>query len=139
MSENDENKNKSNLAIIVVGLFLVISLVTMILAWYFGALYLTEKINRNVEEEYYGSCTGAVRNINFEPISNATVTFYLKDENVITGVVTTDKNGEFNVDELPVGKYYIIASKKGYKSVTLSAIKISVSSTACVYFNLETE
>lgn len=137
-ANNNRGKNDEiSIRTIVVAVCVIGVTIFMFLFWLFVAPYLNEKSGYTTEDIYFGSCEGAVRDMNFEPLDNSTVLFYRIEDGVISGVITTDEYGEFDFSNIPIGTYNITASKKGYKSKTIGYITISRNEVSYIYFNLE--
>lgn len=94
-----------------------------------------------------GSISGTVRNSDstiqhtYITLEGAKVTFYgvtLEGAEVKADEykATTDGNGNFLIIDIPPGTYDVVASKEGYKSLTLSDLVVKKGETTFAYFNL---
>jgi len=84
------------------------------------------------EEELLGTIAGTVTDSSDEPIEGANV--------VVEGTelsATTDGNGDYEIDDVPVGTYTVTASAEGYKSASQENVEVSDNTTSTVNFTLE--
>ncbi len=85
-----------------------------------------------VAEELLGTVAGTVTDASDEPIEGASV--------VVEGTelsATTDGNGGYEIDDVPVGTYTVTASVEGYQSASQENIEASDDTTSTVDFTLE--
>lgn len=68
------------------------------------------------------------------PLPGANV--IIKDTNPLLGT-TTDADGRFRINNVPIGRYHIIVSYTGYKSVTLPGILLSTGKETVLSIELE--
>ncbi len=84
-------------------------------------------------EELLGTIAGTVTDSsNDEPIEGATV--------VVEGTelsATTDGNGDYEIDDVPVGTYTVTASAEGYESASQENVGVSDDATSTVNLTLE--
>ena len=66
--------------------------------------------------DFKGTISGRVMHAeNNEGIEYANVVLYrLRDSSMVTGTIT-DKNGQFLMEEVPIGKFYLVANFIGYE------------------------
>ncbi|HXG47136.1 MAG TPA: carboxypeptidase-like regulatory domain-containing protein, partial [Methylomirabilota bacterium] len=81
------------------------------------------------------SITGQVRDETGAVIPEASLTV-TNTETGLARAATTDTNGRYRVQNLPVGSYQVDASYAGFKSVTRSGITLTVGQAATVDITL---
>lgn len=86
-------------------------------------------------EEALGTIAGTVTDSsNDDPIEGANV--------VVEGTglsATTDENGDYEIDDVPVGTYTVTASAEGYESASQEDVEVSDDAPSTVDFALEPE
>jgi hypothetical protein len=77
-----------------------------------------ELITNSVSE--IGNVKGSVYNSSFnEDLEYAAITIYSSLDNSLFGVGVTNGEGEFNIENLPFGEYYLTISYVGFENVTV--------------------
>ena len=70
-----------------------------------------------------------------DPIGGATVEVDM-DGTILSG--TTDRDGDYEIDDVPAGTYTVTASAEGYQD-TSEEVTVSADATSTVNFELEPE
>jgi iron complex outermembrane recepter protein len=60
-----------------------------------------------------------------EPLEFASIAIYSQEDSTLLDGGITDQNGKFFIQNLPYGKFYLIASFLGYSSQTITSIELS--------------
>ena len=77
-----------------------------------------ELLTNNVSET--GKVNGTVYNSSFkENLECAAVTIYCSRDNNLWGIGMTNEKGEFKIENLPYGEYYLTVSYVGFENVTV--------------------
>jgi outer membrane receptor protein involved in Fe transport len=73
-----------------------------------------------------GSVTGKVIDkLSNEPVEYANIGFYtLRDSSLVTGGITNEK-GEFNIDKVPMGRYFAEVKFIGYNTLTVESFGVN--------------
>ena len=89
-------------------------------------------------QEITGSVFGTVTDKSGAIVSGATVTVENADKNdAVIRVVTTNENGDFVVQFLPIGHYTFVAETKGFKKAERRGVTLNVNDKLTLNFTLE--
>ncbi len=89
-------------------------------------------------QEITGSVFGTVMDKSGAIVSGATVTIENADKNdTVIRVVTTNDNGDFVVQFLPIGHYTFVAEAKGFKKAERRGVTLNVNDKLTLNFTLE--
>src|SRR6266852_6649610 len=89
-----------------------------------------------VAQDIFGRIVGTVTDSSGSAVPNTTVT--ITDEATrLSRVVTSEKNGYFVADELPVGTYTVVAEKAGFKKFTERGNVVNAGGRVTVDLRLE--
>jgi uncharacterized surface anchored protein len=94
----------------------------------------TEPITNRVTE---GRLSGTVKDMQDAIMMGASVVVTNEDTNVSLPAITTDFNGHWVADDLPVGTYTVMAAAIGYKPGVMSGISVEVGGRVTVDMILE--
>jgi len=83
----------------------------------FAALLFSGAVQFAAAQDIFGRIVGTVTDSSGATIPGVKVTF-VNDATQASRDVTTDRNGYFIADELPVGAYSVMAEKSGFKKIT---------------------
>jgi hypothetical protein len=83
-----------------------------------------------------GNITGTVRDPNGAAVSKTEVLIQ-EERTGFTRKVTTDEDGFFSAQSLPVGRYTVSASPQGFKKIVSSGLTLSVNQNLVVNLTLE--
>jgi len=84
-----------------------------------------------------GSITGTVTDAKGGVIPNVAITITNTDQNVVVKTATTDKDGTYNAELLPVGHYSVTAEITGFKKSTQTGITLHAAEKLTVNLTLE--
>lgn len=79
-------------------------------------------------QTFRGGIQGTVTDPNGAVVPGADVTITSPDTG-LTRTIQTDDEGSYSVSELPIGTYRVTAKKSGFHDLTLSEVKVEVSTT----------
>ena len=83
----------------------------------------------------YGAVRGVVHDPKHRPVQDATVTLKAKSSDW-SKIATTDANGEFQVNAVPLGEYSVSVASKGFAQISQDLVVIS-GSVPVVHFQLQ--